>query len=557
MTAPLQPGPDSRPAFLSVQGLNVSAGAQPLVQDLSFDIAAGECLGVIGESGSGKTLAARAILGLLPAGVHATAGRILLDGEDLLGATAHRLQVLRGPTIGMVFQEPLVSLNPAHRIGAQMAEGLRLHTRLTHNEIQTRCLAMLERIGIDDPVRCLSAYPHEFSGGMRQRIMLASVMLLNPRVLIADEPTTALDTLTQKEVLDLMQGLAREHGTSILLITHNLGLVSRYAQRAVVMRNGRAVETGDVQRLLREPSHDYTRTLIEAMPRRAADSAGPSSSASPLIQTQDLRVSYPGARVGLIGRRPSHDAVQGVNLRIDEGQTVAVVGGSGCGKTSLGRAILQLTPLAGGQVLFRGEPVDRTDRAALRRFRLACQLVFQDPYSSLNPKHRVRDIVAEPLRLVPGMGRVEAASRVDQVLEEVGLEGLGQRFAHQLSGGQRQRVAIARAIVRRPAFVVADEPVSALDMTIQAQVLALFRELQRQHGFACLFISHDLAAVEQVADQVIVMQHGRVVEEGTRDQIFDAPSHPYTRLLLQAAPRLPARSGHGSPPRGPSRPQGS
>jgi peptide/nickel transport system ATP-binding protein len=549
--------PDGRPAFLSVQGLSVSAGAQTLVQELSFDIAAGECLGVIGESGSGKTLAARAILGLLPAGLRATGGRILLDGEDLLSAPAQRLRALRGPTLGMVFQEPLVSLNPAHRIGAQMAEGLRLHTRLPQQDIQARCLAMLERIGIDNPMRCLSAYPHEFSGGMRQRIMLASVMLLNPRVLIADEPTTALDTLTQQEVLDLMQELAREHGTSILLITHNLGLVSRYAQRAVVMRQGRAVEAGDVHRLLREPSHDYTRTLIEAMPRRAATAPGRPSSALPLIQVQDLHVSYPGARIGLIGRRPPHDAVQGVNLRIDEGQTVAVVGGSGSGKTSLGRAILQLTPRTRGQVSFRGEPVSAADRNALRRFRMACQLVFQDPYSSLNPKHRVSDIVAEPLRLVSDLAPGAASARVDQVLQEVGLEGLGHRFAHELSGGQRQRVAIARAIVRRPAFVVADEPVSALDMTIQAQVLALFRGLQQQHGFACLFISHDLAAVEQVADRVIVMQHGRVVEEGTRDQVFDEPRHPYTRQLLQAAPRLPAWPGSGLVPGGTSSPRPS
>lgn len=537
--------PEDRPAFLSVQGLSVSAGGQPLVQELSFDIAAGECLGVIGESGSGKTLAARAILGLLPAGLRVIGGRILLDGEDLLSAPAQRLRALRGPAMGMVFQEPLVSLNPAHRIGAQLAEGLRLHTRLTQQEIQARCLAMLERIGIDNPMRCLKAYPHEFSGGMRQRIMLASVMLLNPRVLIADEPTTALDTLTQQEVLDLMQELAREHGTSILLITHNLGLVSRYAQRAVVMRQGRAVEVGDVKRLLHEPSHDYTRTLIEAMPRRGATAPNRLSSVAPLIQVQDLHVSYPGARIGLIGRRPPHEAVQGVSLRIDEGQTVAVVGGSGSGKTSLGRAILQLTPRARGEVSFRGKVVSAEDRAALKRFRMACQLVFQDPYSSLNPKHRVRDIVAEPLRLMPDLARGAASARVDQVLQEVGLDALGHRFAHELSGGQRQRVAIARAIVRRPAFVVADEPVSALDMTIQAQVLALFRDLQQQHGFACLFISHDLAAVEQVADRVIVMQHGRVVEEGTRDQVFDAPRHPYTRQLLQAAPRLPAGPGPG------------
>jgi len=545
--------PDHQAPLLRVRALSVSAGPAALVQQLDFDVARGECLGIIGESGSGKTLAARAILGLLPAGIRATGGRIELDGEDLLGASAQRLRELRGPGIGMVFQEPLVSLNPAHRIGTQMAEGLRLHTALSPREIEQRCLAMLERIGIAEPARCLRAFPHEFSGGMRQRIMLASVMLLRPRLLIADEPTTALDTLTQQEVLDLMRELARDHGTATLLITHNLGLVSRYAQRALVMQRGRAVETGEVARLLREPAHPYTRALIEAMPRRGAARADPAAQAESLIEVRDLHVRYPGTRTGWLGRRPAQHAVRGVSLRVQSGQTVAVVGGSGSGKTSLGRALLHLTPAAQGEVRFQGQPVRGGDRAALRRLRLACQLVFQDPYSSLDPRHRVRAIVAEPLRLLPDMDARAAAQRVEQVLQEVGLEGLGGRFAHELSGGQRQRVAIARAIVRRPAFVVADEPVSALDMTIQAQVLALFRALQQQHGFACLFISHDLAAVEQVADRVVVMQAGRIVEEGPRDQIFDAPAHPYTRQLLQAAPRLahlnpahPAPANHGA-----------
>jgi peptide/nickel transport system ATP-binding protein len=283
------------------------------------------------------------------------------------------------------------------------------------------------------------------------------------------------------------------------------------------------------------------------MPRREA--GGPAAAAGPsaLIEVRDLHVSYPGTRTGLLGRRPQQHAVRGISLRVQAGQTVAVVGGSGSGKTSLGRAILQLTPAQQGEVLFQGRRVQPGDRAGLRGFRLACQLVFQDPYSSLDPKHRVRAIVAEPLRLVAGMDARTAAARVEQVLQEVGLDGLGGRFPHELSGGQRQRVAIARAIVRRPAFVVADEPVSALDMTIQAQVLALFRALQQQHGFACLFISHDLAAVEQVADRVIVMQSGQVVEEGTRDEIFDSPQHPYTRRLLQAAPRL-APPAYAAPP---------
>ncbi len=538
---------------LSVRRLGVRAGATPLVQDLDLEIARGECLAIIGESGSGKTMAARAILGLLPSGIRVHGGRIALDGEDLLTAPAQRLRELRGPGVGMVFQEPLVSLNPAHRIGKQMAEGLRLHTRLSSGEIEQRCLAMLERIGIAEPSRCMRAFPHEFSGGMRQRIMLASVMLLRPKLLIADEPTTALDTLTQQEVLDLMRELACDHGTAILLITHNLGLVSRYAQRALVMQRGRVVESGAVTRLLHLPEHPYTRTLIEAMPRRQTESHAPAAQDLPLIEVRDLHVRYPGTRAGLLGRRPQHHAVRGVSLHVQAGQTVAVVGGSGSGKTSLGRAILQLTPAQEGEVLFRGRRVQGGDRHAMHAFRLACQLVFQDPYSSLDPKHRVRQIVAEPLRLMRGIDARTAAARVEEVLREVGLDGLGDRFPHELSGGQRQRVAIARAIVRRPAFVVADEPVSALDMTIQAQVLALFRELQRQHGFACLFISHDLAAVEQVADRVIVMQSGEIVEEGTRDEIFDAPRHPYTRRLLEAAPRLeppPRRTESGVDARG-------
>jgi len=526
--------------LLHVEGLSIRAPQRgtTLVDDAGFDIRRGECVAVVGESGSGKTMAARAVLGLLPAGVAVTGGRIALEGEALLQAPPQRLRALRGAAIGMVFQEPMVSLNPAMRIGTQMAEAMKLHTRLTAAEIEARCLAMLERIQIRDPKHCLRAHPHEFSGGMRQRIMLASVMLLKPRLLIADEPTTALDTLTQREVLDLMLELARDEGTAVLLITHNLGLVGRYAQRVVVMQQGRVVERGDAQPVLRAPAHAYTRQLVDAMPRRGATAAVPERSGPPLIEVRGLQLSYPGARRGLLGRRPATAALQGVDLDIHVGETLAVVGGSGSGKTTLGRTLLQLIAPTGGEVRFRGQPLLPNDRAALRRFRLECQLVFQDPYSSLDPRQRIAAIVDEPLRLLPGYDTGTATRRVAEVLDEVGLAGYGTRFPHELSGGQRQRVAIARAIVRRPAFVVADEPVSALDMSIQAQVLALFRALQRQHGFACLFISHDLPAVEQVADRVIVMQAGRVVEAGSRDAIFDAPQHDYTKALLAAAPRL-------------------
>ena len=525
-------------SFLRVQSLQLSAEAsgKPVVDDVSFELSRGEFLAIVGESGSGKTMAARAILGLLPPGIRQDGGRILMDGNDLLQASPAQLRALRGAQIGMVFQEPMVSLNPAMRIGAQMAEGLKLHTSLQPAEVKARCLAMLERVQIRDPQGCLNAFPHQFSGGMRQRIMLASVMLLKPKLLIADEPTTALDTLTQGEVLDLMTELARDDGTAVLLITHNLGLVSRYAQRVVVMNKGVVVETGEVQQVLHAPKHAYTRQLVDALPRRGPTLRS-ADKPKPLIQARALSVSYAGKSDSWLRRAALHKAVDTVDLTVHAGETVAVVGGSGSGKTTLGRAMLKLLPSSGGEVRFRGQAVP-SGGAVLHQFRMACQLVFQDPYSSLNPRQRVGEIVLEPLKLLREMTTAQAASRVDEVLGEVGLSGFARRYSHELSGGQRQRVAIARAIVRRPAFVVADEPVSALDMSIQAQVLALFQSLQKQHGFACLFISHDLAAVEQIADRVVVMEAGCIVEQGTRDAVFDRPQHAYTRALLAAAPVL-------------------
>ena len=520
--------------LLNVEHLRVAAASGAVVvDDVSYGIGRGEFLAVVGESGSGKTAAARAVLGLLPPGLARTGGALLFDGEDLAKASPQRMRKLRGPGIGMVFQEPMVSLNPAICIGAQMAEGLMLHERLPRGEVRRRCLDMLARVQIRDPERTFDAYPHEFSGGMRQRIMLASVMLLRPKLLIADEPTTALDTLTQREVLDLMVGLARDHDTAVMLITHNLGLVARYAQRAVVLRQGKVVEEGSARQILSAPREAYTKQLVEALPRRA-ERVMSSASGEALISVRGLRVEFPG-RQGLLRRAPATPAVNGVDLDIATGETVAVVGGSGSGKTTLGRAMLRLLPIAGGAIRFRGKDVTATID---RDFRLASQLVFQDPYSSLDPRMRVGEIVAEPLRHLPELTPAERSARVAAMLSEVGLSGFAQRWPHELSGGQRQRIAIARAIVRHPAFVVADEPVSALDMTIQAQVLKLFERLQAQYGFACLFISHDLAAVEQVADRVIVMQGGRIVEQGSRDDIFDRPQHDYTKSLLAAAPVL-------------------
>ena len=521
--------------LLMVENLRIEAASSgvAVVDDVSFAIERGEFLAVVGESGSGKSASARAVLGLLPPGLRKAGGRIVLDGVDLATATPRRMRTLRGPTVGMVFQEPMVSLNPAISVGAQMAEGLGLHERIGKREIKRRCLDMLVRVQIRDPERTYDAYPHEFSGGMRQRIMLASVMLLKPKLLIADEPTTALDTLTQREVLDLMVGLARDHGTSVMLITHNLGLVSRYAQRALVLRQGRMVESGTSRQILVAPREAYTRQLVEALPRRGV-STEPRQGGDPLVSVRGLKVAF-GGRQRLFSRDAEVSAVNGVDLDISAGETVAVVGGSGSGKTTLGRAMLRLIPSSGGEIKFRGRDVAST---ADHEFRLASQLVFQDPYSSLDPRMRLGEIVAEPLRHVQQLTVAERDMRVEAMLEEVGLAGLARRWPHELSGGQRQRVAIARAIVRQPAFVVADEPVSALDMTIQAQVLKLFERLQAQYGFACLFISHDLGAVEQVADRVEVMQGGRIVEQGSRDDIFDRPQHDYTKALLAAAPVL-------------------
>jgi peptide/nickel transport system ATP-binding protein len=519
---------------LQVEGLTVVAGRREVLHGLSFALAPGEIVALVGESGSGKTAAARAVIGLLPPGLRVTGGTARLDGEDLLRAPSARLCALRGPGLGMVFQEPMTSLNPALTIGRQVEEGLARHGMGDAPARRAAILAMLERIGIADPVRCLRAYPHEFSGGMRQRIMLASVMLLRPRLLIADEPTTALDTLVQAEVLELMVGLARDGGTAVLLITHNLGLVARHAARAVVMQAGRAVEEGPAAALLAAPRHPCTRALVDALPRRAPARPAPPPLA-PLIAAEGAVVRF-GAR-GVFGGH-AVTAVAGVDLAVHPGEAVALVGGSGSGKTTLGRAMLRLVDLAAGRIRFRGAEVTRLRGPALLPFRLACQVVFQDPYSSLDPRMRVGAIVAEPLRLGPPVTAGERARRVAAMLEEVGLGGLEARFPHELSGGQRQRVAIARALVREPAFLLADEPVSALDMTVQKAVLGLLRRLQRERGFACLFVSHDLSAVEEVADRVVVMQDGRVVEEGTRDAVFDAPRHDYTRRLLAAAPRL-------------------
>jgi peptide/nickel transport system ATP-binding protein len=530
--------------LLQIEGLTLASSSGPVVDGLSFDVRKGEVLGIVGESGSGKTMAARAIIGLLPAAIRRTAGRIVFEGEDLATLAPGALRRVRGRRVGMVFQEPMTSLNPALTIGRQLDEGLAYQTKLTAAERHGRIVEMLARIGLADGAQRLNAYPHEFSGGMRQRIMIASAMLMRPALLIADEPTTALDALVQREVAQLMLELSREQGAAAIMISHDLAMVAEFAQRVVVMERGRIVETGSSEEILLEPRHPYTRRLLDALPRRApARVLAPA--ATPVLDVKDLVIDFPGRSRGLFGRAAPKRAVHGVSLQVMPGETVALVGASGSGKTTVGRAIVGLVQPTSGEVHFQGKPIAGLDAAGRQAWRNACQMVFQDPYGSLDPRMTVADLVGEALRNAPGIDKAARAARVRRTLGEVGLDpSFGSRYPHELSGGQRQRVAIARAIVREPAFIVADEPVSALDMTVQKQILTLIRSLQEAHGFACLFVSHDLGAVEQVADRVLVMDQGLIVEDGPRDQVFDDARHPVTRCLLGAMPALqPEGSG--------------
>ena len=506
--------------------LTVGRGGREIVGGVSFEVAPGEMVGIVGESGSGKTQAARAIMGLTPPPLVVAGGSIRFEGVEVTQASPAALRKLRGARIGMVFQEPMTSLNPSMSIGRQLDEGLKLHRRdLSTAQRRERILEMLRRVGIRDPKAAIEAWPHEFSGGMRQRMMLASVMLLEPALLIADEPTTALDAVVQRDVLELMVDLTREHNTAVLMISHDLPMVARYTERMVVMQHGKVLETGTTAGILERPQHPYTRKLLDAMPRRQPARA-PIQEA-PIVEVRNLVVDYAGHQ-RLFSRTSAKRALNGIDLHVKPREVVAVVGGSGSGKTTLGRAIAGLLSPTSGQILFRNQQVNRRS-PAWRDYRLNCQMVFQDPYSSLDPRMTIGELVGEGLRMLVDMPAADKRRRVDEVLAEVGLGSeYAKRFPHELSGGQRQRVAIARAVVRRPSFVIADEPVSALDVTVRAQVLDLFADLQERHGFSCLFISHDLGVVEQVADRVVVMRDGGIVEQGSRDAVFDQPRgiHP-------------------------------
>jgi peptide/nickel transport system ATP-binding protein len=537
---------NTQPLLIDVRGLTLTVKRTNIdvVKSVDFQVAPGEIVGIVGESGSGKTLAARAIMGLEPPPIRRSAGSLKFLGRELSEMSSKDLRRIRGAEVGMVFQEPMTSLNPSMTIGRQLEEGLVLHSDFNASERKRRIHDMLARVGIKDPEQAVTAFPHQFSGGMRQRIMLASVMLLKPKLLIADEPTTALDAVVQRDVLELMVELTRANNTAVLMISHDLAMVARYTQRVIVMQSGEIVEEGATEEILRAPKHPYTRKLLAAMPRREEARPASAVAKTPVIAVRDLVVEY-GGRRHLWKTSVPKRALKGVSLEVAPTEVVAIVGGSGCGKTTLGRTIAGLLQPTEGSILFEGKPIDKSE-TAFREYRLNCQMVFQDPYASLDPRMTIGDLVGEPLRHSNSMSNAEKRARVLDIMQEVGLDkGHVERYPHELSGGQRQRIAIARAVIRKPRFVIADEPVSALDVTVRAQVLELLAELQQRHGFSCLFISHDLSVVEQVADRVIVMQDGLIVESGTRDDIFDAPKHEYTRKLLSAIPALESTSDGG------------
>ncbi len=534
MTEPLLSVRDLSVAFH--QGRNTSLA----VDGVSFDIHPGEVVALVGESGSGKSVTANSILKLLPypAASHPS-GEIFFEGKDLLKASEPELRNVRGDDITMIFQEPMTSLNPLHTIEKQIGEILELHKGISGQTARVRTLELLNQVGIREPEKRLTAYPHELSGGQRQRVMIAMALANRPKLLIADEPTTALDVTVQAQILDLLRSLKGEHGMSMLFITHDLGIVRKFADRVCVMTKGRIVESGTVEDVFARPQHEYTRHLLGSEPRGEPPPADPTKPV--VMEGKDIRVWFP-IKAGLMRRVVDHvKAVDGIDLTLRAGETLGVVGESGSGKTTLGLALARLIS-SQGRIAFIGNEIDKFSFKEMLPFRDRLQVVFQDPYGSLSPRMSVGEIIAEGLKVHERSLSADARDeRVAWALTEVGLDPATRwRYPHEFSGGQRQRIAIARAMVLKPRFVMLDEPTSALDMTVQAQVVDLLRDLQKKHDLAYLFISHDLKVVKALANHVIVMRLGKVVEEGPAERIFKAPKEQYTRALMAAAFNLEA-----------------
>jgi len=522
--------------LLQVDSLGVAFGsAQPAVKDVSFAVDSGQTVALVGESGSGKSVTALSVMQLLPYpfASHPT-GSILYRGEQLMGAGQSVMRAVRGNEISMIFQEPMTSLNPLHTVDKQIAESLRLHKGLAGEKARSRILQLLDQVGIRDAAQRLGAYPHELSGGQRQRVMIAMALANEPDLLIADEPTTALDVTIQAQILALLKQLQSDLGMALILITHDLGIVRRMADVIHVMKDGEVVEHGSADDVFNRASHPYTQHLLSAepSPRSVRESAEPVE----VISGKDIRVWYP-IKKGLLGRVSSHvKACDGIDVTVRAGRTVGVVGESGSGKTTLGMALMRLIS-SDGQIHFHGKPIHELNNRDMRGYRNQMQIVFQDPFGSLSPRLSVQQIVEEGLQVhEPALTSEERLTQVARVLEEVGLSSASlHRFPHEFSGGQRQRIAIARAMVLKPSLVVLDEPTSALDMSVQAQIVDLLRELQDRHQLAYLFISHDLKVVRALSDEIIVMRRGKVVESGPTEHIVGSPRSDYTKALMSAA----------------------
>ncbi|WP_144671118.1 ABC transporter ATP-binding protein [Arthrobacter sp. U41] len=574
------PAPGRNEPVLEVRGLSVDFGVDkkwvPAAIGLNYEVRAGEVLAIVGESGSGKSASSMALLGLLPSNSRVT-GSVKLVGQELLGTNEANIRAVRGKEVAVIFQEPMTALNPVYTVGAQIVETVRLHSEVSPDEARLRALRMLELVELPDPEKAFRSYPHQLSGGQRQRAMIAQSLSCDPKLLIADEPTTALDVTVQAEILDLMRNLRNKLDSAIVLITHDMGVVADLADRIAVMRRGVIVETGTAAQIFHNPQHEYTKALLAAVPhlgqggsdtsgevdvtaalaaaahaeltsipeeqllRRERENAAALAAAAaakpqgePVLELTDVAIEYPKQ-----GRVPAFRAVEGANLVIYPGQVVGLVGESGSGKTTIGRAAVGLLPVAAGTMKVVGQDISAAKRNGrqLHEMRRHVGMVFQDPSSSLNPRLPIGESIGEPMFLAGVAKGVELQKRIEALLDQVELpRNYRNRYPHELSGGQKQRVGIARALSLKPKLMVADEPTSALDVSVQAKVLDLFQNLQKELGFACLFVTHDLAVVDVLADRICVMQRGRIVEQGTRDQILRNPQEPYTQRLLAAVP---------------------
>lgn len=532
--------------LLTVENLrvvfNTRNGQSVAVENLSFSLKKGEVLAIVGESGSGKSVACYSLLGLIPMPPgKLESGRALFHGQDLLSLPEKEMRHIRANKIAMIFQDPMTCLNPYLRIADQMMEVLLVHKSMSKQDARTKAIAALIEVGIHNAAERIDQYPHEFSGGMRQRVMIAMALLAEPELLIADEPTTALDVTVQAQILNLIKELQKNHRLTVIFITHDLGVAAQMADKVLVMEKGRLVEEGDTNTIFKTPTQAYTKKLLSAVLTGAKPEVTTVDySREPLLTVKELQVGFPQYK-GNMFRRVRHMAkgVDNVSVQLYQGEILGLVGESGSGKSTLGRSIIRLIDAQAGEVIFDGKYLSRLQGDELKRARRDFQMIFQDPYASLNPRMTVFDTLAEPL-LVHGLATQETLlGQVNQLMDDVGLDRrFIRKYPHEFSGGQRQRIAIARAISLKPKLIIADEPVSALDVTIRAQILALLLELTRKHKLTMLFISHDMSVVRYLCDRVVVMQKGKLVEQGFTEEIFAAPKQPYTQQLLAAIPKL-------------------